>query len=137
MCYFRNVIHLHMEMYISKGTGKLGIIRILENPFYYKHLHLFCLLTVRLLFEDIAPSGLTASVYLWGLPSPPSLPCGSNRRLSQVSICWKWDGWFVSFRGLVELCLQSLCSTSANLETLRSPMSTKRVQSSLFWISSE
>lgn len=94
-----------METYISKGTGKLAIIRILENPFYYKHLHLFCLLTVRLLFEDIAPSGLTASVYLWGLPSPPSLPCGSNRRLSQVSICWKWGGWFVSFRGLVELCL--------------------------------
>lgn len=44
------------------------------------------------------------------------------------------EGGMGVISGLVELCSWSLGSTPADLEMSRSPMNTKQVQSSLFWI---
>lgn len=53
MHYFRNVSRLHIH---TKGHCKGISMRFLENPFYYKQMHLFGLFIIGLLFGEIFPS---------------------------------------------------------------------------------
>lgn len=96
MYYFQNVACLHTH---TKGYYKLITIRFLENPFNYKQMYLFSLFVVGLLFKIVFPYQILVLLLLevfWASLSLLPLICESERGWSQVSICWRWDGWCVS-----------------------------------------
>lgn len=66
ICVTFEMLHSYTRRH-TKGCCKLAIIRFLENPFYCKQMHLFCLLIAGLLFGDIALVLLLLNVF-WAYP---------------------------------------------------------------------